>query len=169
MGDEQARSGKPFDPMDPWRGMRDAYLDVWAKAMTDVVNSEAYAQATGAMLDSYLTASSPFREAVEKTMLKVLEQMSMPSRSDFVSLAERMTNVEMRLDDMDAKLDHILQLVSRTVALRADEAAKRSSPTASENLKGGGQEERYQVGWQAHRLSLIRSPLPSTDSRHSPR
>jgi hypothetical protein len=114
MGDEQARNGKPFDPMDPWRGMRDAYLDVWAKAMTDVVNSEAYAQATGAMLDSYLTASSPFREAVEKTMLKVLEQMSMPSRSDFVSLAERMTNVEMRLDDMDAKLDHILQLVSRT-------------------------------------------------------
>src|SRR5271169_1507480 len=112
MADEQARNGKPVDPMDPWRGMRDAYMDVWAKTMVEAVNSEAYAQASGAILDSYLTASSPFREAVEKTMLKVLEQMSMPSRADFVSLAERMTNVEMRLDDMDAKLDRILQQVS---------------------------------------------------------
>jgi len=113
MGDELVRDGKPFDPMDPWRGMRDAYMDAWAKGMVEAVNSEAYAQASGAMLDSYLTASAPFREAVEKTMLKVLEQMSMPSRADFVSLAERMTNVEMRLDDMDAKLDHILLLVSK--------------------------------------------------------
>jgi hypothetical protein len=112
VADEKAKDGKPFDPMDPWRGMRDAYLDIWAKTMVEAVNSEAYAQASGAILDSYLTASSPFREAVEKTMLKVLEQMSMPSRADFVSLAERMTNVEMRLDDMDAKLDRILQRVS---------------------------------------------------------
>jgi hypothetical protein len=113
MADEKASKGKPFDPIDPWRGMRDAYMDVWAKTMVEAVNSEAYAQASGAILDSYLTASSPFREAVEKTMLKVLEQMSMPSRADFVSLAERMTNVEMGLDDIDAKLDRILQQVSQ--------------------------------------------------------
>src|SRR6516164_8546912 len=112
MADEKASKGKPFDPIDPWRGMRDAYMDVWAKTMVEAVNSEAYAQASGAILDSYLTASSPFREAVEKTMLKVLEQMSMPSRADVVSLAERMTNVEMRIDDMDAKLDRILQRIS---------------------------------------------------------
>ena len=124
MADEKAPTGKPFDPMDPWRGMRDAYLDVWAKTMVEAVNSEAYAQASGAILDSYLTASSPFREAVEKTMLKVLEQMSMPSRADFVSLAERMTNVEMRLDDMDAKLDRILQQVSP--AAPAAQASRRA-------------------------------------------
>jgi hypothetical protein len=125
VADEKAKDGKPFDPMDPWRGMRDAYLDVWAKTMVEAVNSEAYAQASGAILDSYLTASSPFREAVEKTMLKVLEQMSMPSRADFVSLAERMTNVEMRLDDMDAKLDRILQRVSP-----AAPAAQSKPPSA---------------------------------------
>src|SRR5271167_2218092 len=112
MADEKAPNAKAFDAVDPWRGMRDAYLDAWAKTMVEAVNSEAYAQASGAILDSYLTASSPFREAVEKTMLKVLEQMSMPSRADFISLAERMTNVEMRLDDMDAKLDRILQQIS---------------------------------------------------------
>ncbi len=137
MADEKMPEGKPSDPMDPWRGMRDAYLDVWAKTMVEAVNSEAYAQASGAILDSYLTASSPFREAVEKTMLKVLEQMSMPSRADFVSLAERMTNVEMRLDDMDAKLDRILQQIVQpapierrkpeSTAQQRNRAAKRAT------------------------------------------
>jgi hypothetical protein len=133
LADEKTKDGKPLDPMDPWRGMRDAYMDVWAKTMVDAVNSEAYAQASGAILDSYLTASSPFREAVEKTMLKVLEQMSMPSRADVVSLAERMTNVEMRLDDMDAKLDRILQQLSPAAPaarVKPQSAVQRRNTTA---------------------------------------
>jgi polyhydroxyalkanoic acid synthase PhaR subunit len=123
MADEANK--KPFDPMEPWRGMRDAYLDVWSKSMVDMVNTEAYAQAAGAMLDTYLTASAPFREALEKAMLKTLEQLAMPSRADIVSLAERMTNIEMRLDDMDAKLDDILK-----VHAKADSARRAPSPTA---------------------------------------
>ena len=43
------------------RELRDAYLDVWAKATVETVNSEAYAQASGAMLETYLATSSPFR------------------------------------------------------------------------------------------------------------
>ena len=113
MGDEATQNGKRFDPMDPWRGVRDVYMDAWAKTMVDMVNSEAYAQASGAMLDSYLTVSAPFREAVEKAMLKTLEQLAMPSRADIVSIAERMTNIEMRLDDMDAKLDNIQRLIAQ--------------------------------------------------------
>lgn len=105
MADEAKNGAKPFDPMEPFRGMRDAYMDIWAKSMVDMVNSEAYAQATGTMLDTYLTVSAPFREAVEKAMVKTLEQMAMPSRADITSLAERMTHIELRLDDLDAKLD----------------------------------------------------------------
>src|SRR5271165_2162756 len=108
MADEANKNNKPFDPMEPWRGMRDVYLDVWAKSMVDMVNSEAYSQATGAMLDTYLTMSAPFREAVEKAMLKTLEQLAMPTRADVISIAERMTNIEMRLDDLDAKIDVLL-------------------------------------------------------------
>jgi hypothetical protein len=77
------------------------------------VNTDAYAKATGTMLDTYLSASSPFRETVEKAMLRALEQLSMPSRADFVGLAERVTNIEMRLDDMDAKLDRIERLLTK--------------------------------------------------------
>jgi hypothetical protein len=112
MAEESVNSNKRSDPMDPWRGMRDAYLDAWAKTAVDMVNTEAYAEATGAMLDTYLTVSAPFREAVEKAMLKTLEQLAMPSRAEVISIAERMTNIEMRLDDLDAKLDVIQKLVT---------------------------------------------------------
>jgi hypothetical protein len=48
-------------------------------------------------------------------MLKTLEQLSMPSRADIVSIAERMTNIEMRLDDLDTKLDGMQELVAKAV------------------------------------------------------
>ncbi len=135
MGDEPTNDGKRFDPMEPWRGVRDVYLDAWAKTMVEMVNSEAYAQANGVMLDTYLSVSTPFREAIEKAMLKTLEQLAMPSRADIVSIAERMTNIEMRLDDMDAKLDNIQRLVAkpgataRTQPAKAPQASKKTAQT----------------------------------------
>jgi hypothetical protein len=105
---EKSDSEKSYDPFEAWRGLRDANMDAWSKFMIESVNSEAYAKATGAMLNNYLEASGPFREGMEKAMTRALEQLSMPSRADFVSLARRLTNIEMRLDDLDAKLDRIL-------------------------------------------------------------
>lgn len=95
----------PLDPFGAWRGMRDSYMDAWSKSMIDAVNSEEYARAMGTVLDSYLTVSAPFRQAIERTMTQVLTQLNMPTRSDVTTLAERLTNIEMRLDDLDAKLD----------------------------------------------------------------
>ena len=101
---ETQSASKSSDPMEAMREMRDAYLGVMSKAMIDAVNTETYAQVTGAMLDGYLTAATPFREGLDKAMLQWLEQMSLPSRQEVVALAERFTNVELRLDDIDAKL-----------------------------------------------------------------
>jgi polyhydroxyalkanoic acid synthase PhaR subunit len=126
MAEDPVRDGKKFDPMEPWRGVRDVYMDAWGKTMVDMVNSEAYAQATGAVLDTYLTVSAPFREAVEKAMLKTLEQLAMPTRADVVSIAERMTNIEMRLDDLDAKLDGIQRLITQAAA--TPRPAQRTPP-----------------------------------------
>jgi hypothetical protein len=132
MNDGQSGSAKPFDPFEPLRGMRDAYLDAMAKVMVDAVNSEGYAQATGVMLDAYLTASAPFREALERSMVHALEQLSLPSRQELASLAARFTNLEMRLDDMDAKLDAIAATQQRAAAMasRPGEAPK-SAPAAA--------------------------------------
>src|ERR1039458_10488605 len=112
MSEDKAGSSKPFDPFEQFHSMRDAYLDGMAKVMVDAVNTEGYAQATGAMLENSLTISAPFRDAMEKSMLQVLQQLSLPSRQDFAALADRFTNMEMRLDDMDRSEEHTSELQS---------------------------------------------------------
>ncbi len=115
---ESNNEGKPFDPLEAWRGMRNIGMDAWAKAMTEAVNSDEYAKTSGAMMDAYLTASIPLREVLEKAMAQALQQMNMPTRADFISLAERLTQVEMSLDDMDAKLEAIAKRPAEPAAAK---------------------------------------------------
>src|SRR5262249_14267064 len=107
-GPEMSQRSNQPDPLDPfgaWRGMRDANMDTWSKMMIDFVNSDVYTEATSKALDAYLTASAPFQRMIEATMTRVLTQLNMPTRSDVTGLAERLTNIELRLDDLDARLD----------------------------------------------------------------
>ena len=128
MGDKPkgnpSASDKPFDPLEAWRNMRDAALDAWSKVMIEAVNTDAYASATGAMLDASLSASAPFREALQKSMVQTLQMLNLPTRGDFESLAERMTHIEMRLDDIDAKLDGL----SRPPRTSAKPSKRKSKP-----------------------------------------
>ena len=100
------------DPLGVWRSLRDTNLDALAKSRSSMVNTEAFSKAIGMQLDSYLAASTPFQKAVEQYMNAYLAQLHMPSRVEVIGLAQRMTNLEMRLDDMDARLDDILAAVS---------------------------------------------------------
>jgi hypothetical protein len=99
----------PFDPTGMWKSMRDTNMDAWSKMMIQLVNTEAYAQATAAMLDAWLSSSAPFRKAIETTTTQTLINLNMPTRADIISLADRLTNIEMRLDDLEAKLDEGLR------------------------------------------------------------
>lgn len=94
----------PFGVMPILKQARDANLEAWSKFMIDLVNSDEYAQATGMALAQSLALSQPARQALEKSMANTLQAMNMPSRAEVISIAERIVNVEMRLDDMDAKL-----------------------------------------------------------------
>jgi len=128
MGDNQ--NTKPADPFQALRGMRDNYLDAMSKVMMKAVNSDEYAQATGAMLNTALIASAPFREALDKAMAAALQQSSMPSRQEVAVLAGRFTNIEMRLDDMEAKLDRIVEL-----CLAARPTRTSGAPEAKPSIK----------------------------------
>jgi len=130
MPESKGDGAKPFDPFEPFRGVRDAYLDAMSKSMIDAVNSESYAQATGAMLDYCLTASAPFREALDKAMMQALMQLSLPSRQEVAALAERFTNVEMRLDDLDAKADRMLHAMAELSEARSAGKEAKQAPVA---------------------------------------
>jgi hypothetical protein len=129
-------TGNPFDPAGLFRTMRDASMDSWSKMMIQLVHTDAYAQATGAMLDAWLTASAPFQRAIEDAMSRVLTNLNMPTRSDVTSLAERLTNVEVRLDDLEAKLDEVLRAASRPAPTPAAPGETSSPGGRADEEKG---------------------------------
>jgi|ERR1019366_4236364 hypothetical protein len=104
------------DVFERMRQLRDAYLETWSKHLIETVNSESYAQASGAALDNYLNASAPFKEPATQVMLRTLEHLHMPTSADFADLAGRFTNIEMQLDNLDAKLDRVEKLLVRATA-----------------------------------------------------
>lgn|GEM_PF-3947900 len=99
-------ASNPFDAaFDAFKKMRDSGLESWAKVMTQWVNTDAYAKSSGAVIDWYLTATAPFRQLVQKTAEQTLIQLNMPTRGDVINVAERLTHIEMALDDLAANLE----------------------------------------------------------------
>jgi hypothetical protein len=94
----------PFDPTGMMKSMRDASMDAWSKMMIQLVNTDAYAKATGALLDAWLGSSMPFRKAMETALTQTLTSLQLPTRTDITNLAQRLTQIEMRLDDLEANL-----------------------------------------------------------------
>lgn len=121
----------PFDPLGFWRTTQNASLEAWSKAMIELVNTEAYAEATGRLLDTYLAASVPMRKAVEQAMTQVLGQINMPTRAEVLSIAERMTNIEMRLDDLDARFDDMQRTLTQIATTAAQLQQSQAAPTAA--------------------------------------
>lgn len=126
---DKGNAVNPFDPLGFWRTTQDSALDSWSKSMVELVNSQPYAEATARMLDSYLSMSIPIRKLLSQTMEQTLSQFNMPTRTEVISLAERLTNIEMRLDDMDARMDDILRLL-KTVASAQASGAPAERPAA---------------------------------------
>lgn len=123
----QPESNTPeFDPLAFWKQFQTAGMNVWTQAMNDVVASEDFAQNMGHYLDAYLAAALP-QQQLMKQVDQYLQQMNLPSRPDLLSVAERLTHLEMRVDDLDAKMDEILdrlQAIQESLLGRQAEGGK---------------------------------------------
>jgi polyhydroxyalkanoic acid synthase PhaR subunit len=120
-----------LDPLGLWKTARDANLEAWSKLMIDIVNSDEYAQATGLALEQALATSQPFRDALERSMTQTLGMLNMPTRTEVITLAERLVNIEMRLDDMDAKLSDMQTALQDTIK----DAMRNATATQSRHIK----------------------------------
>ncbi len=111
---ENSETPDVFDPFGIMKNVRDANMESWAKAMTEFVNSDSFTAAQAEMLNAWLATSTPFRKLLEETLSKSMQALKLPTTDDFVRLAEQLTNIEMRLDDMEAKLDQFLESQQQT-------------------------------------------------------
>jgi hypothetical protein len=150
MSEAEAEATKQPDPTETFREMRDAYLEIWSKNLIETVNSEGYAKASGAALDGFLAVAAPFKEPTDKAMLTMLQQLNMPTSEDFIGLAGRFTNVELLLDNLDAKLDRIEKLLAlekpaASAEAKAPKAARKTTQTKQTSLRAGGTSKRTTI------------------------
>jgi hypothetical protein len=109
---EKTEGFKGMDPFETWRSIREASVDAWSRVMTQAMNSEAYAQVGGAILDAYLSAPPPMREAISAALGTVLEQLNLPTRADVLDLSSRLAS-------LDAKVNGILETLAEPAKGRA--------------------------------------------------
>jgi excinuclease UvrABC nuclease subunit len=107
---EQSKSENP-DPFVPFIQMSDLMMKSWADVLSQTVTSPTFAQSMGEQMQGFLEGTKLIRQQMQTAMEQSMQQMNLPSREQIVSLAERLTNVEMRLDDMEAKVDESLDLL----------------------------------------------------------
>ena len=108
----EQKLAKPEQPeADPFAQMIHFY-DTWAKSWADVMSqtvaSKGFAESMGRQLEGSLDALTLVRRQVSELMEQYLRQMNLPTRKEVISMAERLTKIEMAMDDLDAKLDDVL-------------------------------------------------------------
>lgn len=130
------------DPVGNLRKARDATLDAWAKAMIDLVNTETFARWVGATLDSYLIASAPLQTLIDTSMKTSLARLNMPSRDELTTLARRITNIEMRLDDLDVKVDQLGHALRAQTPVLVEMLAEQIEQNKQEDIELNGMESR---------------------------
>jgi hypothetical protein len=113
MSEEKSKK-EQADPMASMVQFYEQWTQAWAKSLSETVANPRFAETMAEQTEGSLEFWALVRRQVGETMEQYLQQMSLPTQSEVVSLAERLTTIEMRLDDMDEKLDEILDQLNKT-------------------------------------------------------
>jgi hypothetical protein len=86
---------------------RDKLMNALAGVTLRVTSSRPYFVITSALSRPALFAMGASRKATIAATSKILAQMNMPSREDMLTLSQRLTRIEMVLDDLSAAMDAV--------------------------------------------------------------
>jgi hypothetical protein len=118
--------------LETMRAVRDNGMEAWARATIRVTSSSAYARLSGLLSQPGLIAAAVVRKVTETSMSGLLARLNMPSRADVFALSQRLTHIQMAVDDLGAAMD----------AMRASAAQK----TTSRREPSGAQGRRWRPG-----------------------
>ena len=112
MSDKPEKSEQPEnDPFSQMLQFYDDWTKTWSGAASEMASSKSFADSMAQQLESSLSTAQLMRRQMGELMEQSMQQMSLPTRKDILSIAERMTGIEIRLDDVEAKVDEILDLL----------------------------------------------------------
>jgi len=99
------------DPFTLWKQLYDQTEEQWSKTLGETVKSESFSAWLGLLQKQMLA----YHDAVRKTTEHYLGHAHLPSKQDLVNLAELIVNVEAKVDELDAKLDQLHDLLKPLV------------------------------------------------------
>jgi hypothetical protein len=121
------------------RGVRDSAMEDLAKVTLAWTSSDSYQAINAAISKPTLLAAAIFRKAADSAMADLLARLNLPSREDVLALSQRLTRIEMALDDVGAGLDQLRRESSQKQrpAAREREGNGDGRPGASPPMKEG--------------------------------
>jgi hypothetical protein len=124
--------GKRFELWKALRGARDTLMEDWAKVALAVTSTHAWQQANAAIARPSLLVTALLKEKREAAMSDLLGQLNMPSREDVLTLSQRLTRIEMVLDDLGAGMDQLRRAAGRSQRPAAREAGNGAPQTTKD-------------------------------------
>ena len=104
----QNEGSSQIDPFAQMFQFYDSFAKSWSGVVSEAVASQSFAESMGQQLESSLDTMTLFRRQMGDLMEQYLQQMSLPTRKDVISISKRITHLEMALDDLNAKMEEIL-------------------------------------------------------------
>lgn len=122
-----------FDLFKKMGALRDALGTDLAKVVTAATSTGVYQRVNALVAGPILLASALLREKREAAMSDLLGQLNMPSREDVLTLSQRLTRIEMTLDDLGAGMD---QMQRRTVSRPQRSSSREANPRDASPVDG---------------------------------
>ena len=125
---QSEKDSKDFDLFKALRERRDTLLNALAEVTLGVTSSRPYSVVSSTLSRPALFATGVSRKATTAATAQILAQMNMPSREDVLALSQRLTRIEMVLDDISAAMD-AAAAKSRVAPVQPQRAAGRGCNT----------------------------------------
>lgn len=116
------------------RQWQDLMVDSWGKMTKQMVGSDTFAAASSAYLDWALA----FQKQMRNNSAQVMDSLEIPKRSDIARISKQIMAVELRIADMEDRLDKVTGLLAamseamqRMLAHSLATAQKTDTPEAS--------------------------------------
>src|SRR2546430_11092256 len=117
---EDQSSHRSSDPFELWRQIYDTNERAWNAILERTVNNPSFAESTGKVLETFLSAQKTVRE----NMRSYLEQINLPTREDIARLGELIVGLEEKVDQLDDRL----AAIETKLASGTPPTATRTSP-----------------------------------------
>ena len=124
-------SPRPTDPFELWRQIYETNERAWNAVLERTVNNPAFAESSGKILETFLSAQKTVRE----NMRSYLEQINLPTREDIARLGELIVSLEEKVDQLDDRLARIERAVSES-SKAASSAAQPATPRPGRKTTG---------------------------------